>query len=70
MEISDIWELREEYQDVEYTNFRANLNSLRKKLTKQGNEADESGKAVAKDRDLYPVKTNPPGSTNPRWNGS
>jgi hypothetical protein len=70
MKPSEVFILREEYECVEYTNFRSNLNSLRKKLKKMGKEAEESTVAVAHDRTLYPVRINQPGFKYPRWNGS
>jgi hypothetical protein len=67
---AQVFDLREEYGNVNYENFRTNLNSLRKKLDKLGKKARESTVAVAHDRELHPIRKNPPGFKYPRWNGS
>jgi hypothetical protein len=71
MAITEIHHLRVEYQRVPYTNFRTNLNNLRKLLRYQVNEAVASAEGLAKDQEKYPVQENAPGSNKPpRWQGS
>ena len=45
----DVYEMRVEYQEVMYENFRNNLNSLRKALDKLKNKADVDSAGIEHD---------------------
>jgi hypothetical protein len=64
----DVWEMRDEYQAVEYVKFRTNLNKLRKKLESQQSSAASDDAALQRYMGSNPVNMNPTGGMKyPRW---
>jgi hypothetical protein len=60
--------MRDEYQAVEYENFRTNLNKLRKKLESQQSSAASDNAALQRYMGSNPVNMNPTGGMEyPRW---
>ena len=65
---AEIYEMPQEYQDVEYGNFRTNLNELRKKLESQQSSAALDDAALQRYTGSNPVNMNPTGGMEyPRW---
>ena len=65
---TEVYEMRREYQAVEYGKFRTNLNKLRKKLEFQQSSAASDDAALQHYMGLNPVNMNPTGGMNyPRW---
>jgi hypothetical protein len=69
MRPKEAYSMREEYKEVEYKKFRANLNSLRKACEKLSTRAMVDSAAVAHDWEIHPIRKNALGAY-PRWDGS
>jgi hypothetical protein len=65
---TEVYEMRREYQAVEYGKFRTNLNKLRKKLELQQSSAASDDAALQHYMGLNPVIMTPTGGMSyPRW---
>ena len=69
MRPKEAYSMREEYKEVEYKKFRANLNSLRKACEKLSNRAMVDSAAVTHDLEIHPIRKNALG-VYPHWDGS